>query len=443
LLVGGLANLPLRNGRRASRAASRWGLSAATVGALVAAAVGGAAGLTAGPPPAAPSIAKVPESLVPPALPPPPRVEPAAAAPPRREALPITAAQRKAGFGECYAPDPVGLGPYAPYRKIAGARVAIPQRGGHTEDLGFDVVVHFHGGDPARKTFVQVVGGVVFAAVDKGVGSGPYQQAFVQRDAWTRLRAGIENTLRAHTGDERAHIRHLAITSWSAGYGAINQILATNGPEDIDAVVLLDGPHAGRNPRWPGPDDGSLRAIDRGTVSAVFDFAAAASRGEKIFVLTHSNVVPTGYASVHRTADLLLDELGLERQPQVRELGLAHQLTATDERGLHVWGFSGHYEEAHCAQVSLLGEIVRDLLEPAWETPPLDRSVPNTPAPVLGTAPRAQERAPRAASDSAPSLVETKPAPTRRATRRDTRRAPPTAPSRAGSRSVVRPGRAR
>lgn len=311
--------------------------------------------------------------------------EPTATPPPRRlEAEPITPAQRERGFNECFAPDPLGLGPYAPYRMAAGARIAIPQRGGHTEALGYDVVVHFHGGDPVRKTLVQVVGGIVFVAVDKGVGSGPYQRAYAPRDAWPRLRDGIEAALRAHAGDERAHIRHLALSSWSAGYGAVNQILAAHGADDVDAVVLLDGLHACKNPRWPGPDDGSLRALSADTLRPVFDFAAAAARGEKILVLTHSNVVPGGYASVRRTADLLLAELSLVRTPYRRELGLAHQLTTVDESGLHVWGFDGRYEAAHCAHVSLLGEIVRDLLESAWETPPMDRSVPSTPARRLG-----------------------------------------------------------
>jgi hypothetical protein len=307
---------------------------------------------------------------------------------PRLEAEPLTPEQRSRGFGECYLPDPLGLGPYAPYRKTHGAvlgRVAIPQEGGHTEDIGFDVVVHFHGGDPVRKNFVQVAWGTVFVAVDLGVGSGPYSRAFVSDGRWPRLKSEIAAALRAHTGDQRAHIRHLALSAWSAGYGAVNQILMTHGDEGIDAVVLLDGMHAGRNYRWPHRD-GTLQSLSSGPIQGIFAFAARAARGEKIFVLTHSNVVPTGYASVRRSADLLLHQLDVERQAMRRKVGLLDQLTGADQAGFHVRGYAGRYEEAHCAHVTLLGPIVRDLLEPVWATPPMNRDVPSTPAPDLGGA---------------------------------------------------------
>ena len=302
---------------------------------------------------------------------------------PRLEAEPLTEAQRGRGFNECFLPDPLGLGPYAPYRKTRGAilgRVAIPREGGYTDDGGFDVVVHFHGGDPVRKNLVQVTWGTVFVAVDIGVGSGPYERAFVDAGRWPRLKSEITLALREQTGDDRAHIRHLALSAWSAGYGAVNQILKTHGDEGIDAVVLLDAMHAGRNYRWPHRD-GTLQALSSGPIQSIFDFAERAARGEKIFVLTHSNVIPTGYASVRRSADLLLERVGVARHPVQQRIGLLDQLTRADRAGFHVWGYAGRFEEAHCAQVTLLGPIVRDLLEPAWATPPMNRDLPPTPAP--------------------------------------------------------------
>ena len=59
----------------------------------------------------------------------------------RLKVQPLTPEQRHRGFNECYLPDPLGLGPYATYQRPPGVipvRVAIPQQGGHTDDMGFD-----------------------------------------------------------------------------------------------------------------------------------------------------------------------------------------------------------------------------------------------------------------------------------------------------------------
>ncbi len=304
----------------------------------------------------------------------------------RLEAEPLTPEQRHHGYNECYLPDPLGLGPYAAYRKPRGVipvRVAIPQEGGHTEDLGYDVVVHFHGGDAVRKHLVQVSRGVVFVAIDLGLFSGPYMRAFMPERRWPQVREQITQALREHTGDDRAHIRHLALTGWSAGYGAVNEILRRNGDEGIDAVVLLDGMHAAQNLTRP-THDGTIESLSSATLRGTFDFAARAVRGEKIFVLTHSNIVPPDYASVKQSADLLLHELGLSRETRERQDGLMQQLTTADEGNFHVWGYAGRYEKAHCAHTTMLGPIVRDILEPAWNTPKMNRDVPATPAPRLG-----------------------------------------------------------
>jgi hypothetical protein len=305
----------------------------------------------------------------------------------RLQAEPLTAEQRHRGFNECYLPDPMGLGPYAPYyrpRSVIPLRIAIPQEGGYTDDLGYDVVVHFHGGEAVRKNLVQVSRGSVFVAVDLGLFSGPYMRAFMVKRRWQQVKDHITDALREHAGDDRAHIRHLALTGWSAGYGAVNEILRRNGDEGIDAVVLLDGMHAGQNLRRP-THDGSIESLSSATLRATFDFAGRAVRGEKIFVLTHSNIVPPDYASVKQSADLLLHELGVERKTRERQDGLAQQLTTADAGNFHVWGYAGTREKAHCVHTAMLGPIVRDVLEPAWGTPAMNRDVPMTPTPKLGT----------------------------------------------------------
>src|ERR1700690_1683446 len=47
----------------------------------------------------------------------------------------LTPELRHRGYNECNPYDFVGLGPYAPYRKLRVGRIAIPQKGGHTKDF--------------------------------------------------------------------------------------------------------------------------------------------------------------------------------------------------------------------------------------------------------------------------------------------------------------------
>jgi hypothetical protein len=302
----------------------------------------------------------------------------------RLEAQPLTPELRRKGYSECNPHDPIGLGPYRPFANLCVGQIAIPQRGGHTPDFGYDVVVHFHGQLPIRKTLVQVAGGVTFVGIDKGLGSGSYSGPFHDPDLFPRLRGCIEGALRRASGSPRAHIRHLALTAWSAGYGAVNEILKRHS-DQVDAVVLLDGLHAAWNPKHPRHDR-SLSAVIAGPIQPTVDFARRASAGEKIFIFTHSRVDPIDYPSTAQTADLLLAELGLERPPSEDgdAAGPFAQLTGVDVRGFHLWPLRGTDELAHCAHISLIARAVRDVLEPEWQTPPMDRSVPPTPAPKLG-----------------------------------------------------------
>ena len=311
--------------------------------------------------------------------------EPAPVSPRERPALaaaPLTDALRAKGYHECNPHDPIGLGPYAPYRNLNVGRIAVPQQGAYTDDMGYDVVVHFHGHSPVRKTLVQVAHGVAYVGIDKGLGSGRYSNAFAKPDVFRSLLRSIEGALEKHSGDERAHIRKLALSAWSAGYGAVNEILKYDA-DRVDAVVLLDGLHAAWNPA-ARKRDGSLGSLSSQTVAPTFAFARRALAGEKLFVMTHGQVDPEKYPSTEATANLLLSELGLERESVAPGDDPFGQIGTVDEGGFHLWSFRGRNEAAHCTHISHVARAVR-LLEETWATPSMNRDVPFTPAPKLGT----------------------------------------------------------
>jgi hypothetical protein len=287
---------------------------------------------------------------------------------------PLTAALRARGYHECYPHDPVGLGPYSHYRNVSMGRLLVPQKGGHTADGGYDVLIHFHGHEAVRKTLVQVARGVAYVGIDRGLNSGPYEQAFASRETFETLLGSIEKGLKAETGNARAHVRHVGLSAWSAGYGAVNEILRRH-TDKVDAVVLLDGLHG----RWdPVPHRGPDQPLKTTAIAPTIEFARLARAGRKKFVFTHSYIDPMEYTSTSVTADLLLVELGLRREPVEPGSYAFGQDSRADTAGFHVWSYRGKNELAHCAHIPLIAKAL-EVIEPAWRTPALDRNVPFTP----------------------------------------------------------------
>jgi hypothetical protein len=172
----------------------------------------------------------------------------------------------------------------------------------------------------------------------------------------------VTRGLALRSGDPRAHIRHLAVSSWSAGQGAVRKIVSHFGSR-VDAVVLLDSLHSGYEP-------GAGHRVSEGPIAGVLDYAARAANGEATLFLSHSQIVPPGYPSTTEVADHLLASVTGTRTPMqgMNPLG-AELVSGFDRGGMHVRGYLGGDKAAHCAHVELLAEVVRDYLEPSWKTP--------------------------------------------------------------------------
>ena len=275
----------------------------------------------------------------------------------------IGEADRQRGHDECMTPDP-GQGAFLPKKMFPWGVVHLPRAGGHTGDFGYDVVVHFHGGEGARKALAPLGTGLVLVGIDRGEGSAAYEQAFPAASTFDALKRSITKVLVAESGKPEAHIRKLALSSWSAGYGAILAILRTSGDEGIDALVFLDSLHAS----YVSDTNGRGHYVHAPAIAGVLAFAERATRGEKAMFLSCSQIVPPNYASTAEVAALLLTKLGTPRiaaPPTDDPLGL---LTFTDRGDCHVRNLGGRDERAHCAHLAYLGDAARDVLVPRWGT---------------------------------------------------------------------------
>jgi hypothetical protein len=216
----------------------------------------------------------------------------------------------------------------------------------------------------------------VYVGIDQGLNSGPYERAFAAPEAFPTLLRSIEKGLQAESGNPDAHVRRLALTAWSAGYGAVNAILRRHA-EKVDAVVLLDGLHGS----WDAvPNRDPNEPLTASTLAPTIEFARRAVQGEKLFIFSHSAIDPVEYPSTSETADLLLLELGVKREPVPVGSPVFGQDSKAERGGFYVWSYKGRNELAHCAHIPLMARAL-NIIEPAWQTPPMDRNVPMNPPP--------------------------------------------------------------
>jgi hypothetical protein len=196
---------------------------------------------------------------------------------------------------------------------------------------------------------------VVFNA---GEGSTVYRKAFENPSRLARIVALVEDQL-------NARITSMDISSCSAGYGAVREIIKNPAyVKMIRRIVLADSLYAGWDEATTRP--GATSRPARENIEPWLPFVRAAARGEKTFVLTHSHV-PTSYASTAACAGVLIEEVGAKRVDLPRgslpaTLDLDFPLIyRADLRGFHVWGYGGTDGQAHLTHVRHLADVWRAL----------------------------------------------------------------------------------
>ena len=233
--------------------------------------------------------------------------------------------------------------------------------GARTSDM-VDLVVHFLGASWLPEQAVARLGGhTVAAVVNLGAGSGVYHRAFADPAAFDSLLAGVTREVSAAIG-QTARIGRVTLVGFSAGHGAVRAIL--HEPRHfarVDAVLLLDGMHTSYVPEGTVLAAGG--ALDTTNLVAFADFARAAVRGEKRFVVTHSEIFPGTFASTTETADWLLRVLGLRRTPVIRwgPRGM-QQLSEVRAGRFELLGFAGNSAPDHIDHLHAMPELLAQTL---------------------------------------------------------------------------------
>lgn len=228
----------------------------------------------------------------------------------------------------------------------------------------FDLVVHFHGAHWLPEQAVAALGtGVVSAVVNLGAGSGAYDRAFADPASFDSLLAGIVRETSSSLG-RTAHLGRVILSGFSAGHGAIRAVLRT--PRHfarVGVVVLLDGMHTSYRPEGrPLAEGGTL---DTENLEAFANFARAAIRSEKSFLIAHSEIFPGTFASTTETADWLLGTLGLRRTAVLAwgPRGM-QQLSEVRAGRLLLLGFAGNSAPDHIDHFHAMPELLARAVQP-------------------------------------------------------------------------------
>ncbi len=207
------------------------------------------------------------------------------------------------------------------------------------------LLIFFHGGTwlpevaAARRRMAVI-------AIQVGAGSGVCARAFADPQRFPNL-------LREAETRAGARLAPITLGGWSAGCGAIREILKS--PEAyarVERVLAIDGIHTGYMSGKPGPLESQL---ETGNLDLWLRLARDAVAGRKRLIVTHSEIFPGTYASTTETADYLLAQLGLRRTPVVRRGPMGtQQLSQVRQGKFLLLGFAGNSAPDHVDQLHSL-----------------------------------------------------------------------------------------
>lgn len=212
------------------------------------------------------------------------------------------------------------------------------------------LLIHFHGGTWLPEVAAARVNTAVIS-IQAGSGSGVYAKAFANPLRFPAL---------LQEAEAKAGVRFAPVTlsGWSAGYGAIREILKT--PDNyarVNRVLLIDGLHTSYANGKPGPQESPLETEG---LQIFLQFARDAVAGKKRMLITHSEIFPGTFASTTETADWLLQQLGLKRKAVVRWGPMQTQLLSEVKQGrFQLVGFAGNSAPDHVDQLHSLPEYLR------------------------------------------------------------------------------------
>ena len=237
---------------------------------------------------------------------------------------------------------------------VEGATLFVPE--GYRPAAGgvVDVVLHLHGATSViEPALVDAHWPAVLIAFNRKGLSRVYTEPFSDPKLFPRLLDAARSALKdLHVADD-PRIGRVVVSSFSAGFGGVRALLKV--PEHfarIDGLIMADSIYCG----YTG--DPKDHRVDPALMDGFRRFAVEAAAGRKTFLLTHSALVPQGYASTGEAADFLIDAVGGKAEPaKVAWSDAWTQMRAFSKGRFVVLGFAGTEGADHMSHLRQINKL--------------------------------------------------------------------------------------
>ena len=192
---------------------------------------------------------------------------------------------------------------------------------------------------------------MVVVTIRLGAGSSTYAKPFTDPELFANL---------LHEAEQKAGVplRPVTLAGWSAGCGAIRQIMSTpKYYDEIHNTILIDGIHTSYVNGKPGPLESE---IDPQPLQIFVKLVRDAIAGKRRVLITHTEIFPGTFASTTETADYILNQVGLHRKPIVKWGPMGTQeLSKVSSGKFLLVGFAGNSAPDHIDQLQSFPEFLK------------------------------------------------------------------------------------
>jgi hypothetical protein len=238
---------------------------------------------------------------------------------------------------------------------IEGASLFVPE--GFVPAAGgkVDVLLHLHGAASVVEPALVDAGWpstVLITFNRKGL-SRVYAEPFSDPTLLPRLLESACMALKEQHILEDPAVDRVVVSSFSAGFGGVRAML--RDPENlawIDGLIMADSIYCG----YEG--DPKQHRVDAALMDGFRRFALEAAAGRKTFLLSHSALIPDGYASTGEVADYLIAAVDGKPEALQKEWAKGWTQTRSFAKGRFVvLGFAGVEGADHMNHLRQIGRL--------------------------------------------------------------------------------------